>query len=72
MRTQPRPRHQLTPFLFEVVRPFFRFSYEREAWVLRAGGSTWGPVVRRRPAKAAGTRENQSLQDDEELLLHDT
>lgn len=59
MRTQPRPRHQLHPILFEMVRPFFRFSYEREAWVLWAGGSRWGPVIRRRPAEAASTSENQ-------------
>ncbi len=59
MRKQSRPRRQLHPLLFAVVRPFFRFSYEREAWVLAAGGSTWGPVIQRRPAEAASTNEDR-------------
>lgn len=52
MRTTPRPRHHINPVAFALMRPVLRFSYTREAYVLRVVGNHRGPVfVRRRPAE---------------------
>jgi hypothetical protein len=45
---RPRPRHDLPTPLFVVLRPLFRYSYSRDAYVLRAVGNRLGPVVRPR------------------------
>ncbi|WP_022930648.1 hypothetical protein [Patulibacter americanus] len=51
MRTTPRPRHHINPVAFALLRPALRFSYTREAYVLRVVGNHRGPVfVRTRPA----------------------
>jgi hypothetical protein len=52
MRTTPRPRHHINPVVFALLRPALRFSYTREAYVLRVVGNHRGPVfVRGRPAE---------------------
>ncbi|WP_210494674.1 hypothetical protein [Patulibacter sp. SYSU D01012] len=52
MRTTPRPRHALHPLLLGALRPLLRYSYTREAYVLRVVGNQRGPVfVRRRGAE---------------------
>jgi len=40
-----RPRRQVHPFLLTLLRPFFRFSYGRGAYVLRLVGGHFGPVL---------------------------
>lgn len=45
MRTTPRPRHHVHPVVLAVLRPAFRYSYTREAFVLRAIGNQRGPVL---------------------------
>jgi hypothetical protein len=40
-----RPRRQLHPALIALLRPLFRFSYGRDAYVLRIGDGTRGPVL---------------------------
>ncbi len=50
MRTTPRPRHHVGPFLLTLLRPVLRWSHSRDAYVLRAVGNRWGPVLRPRAA----------------------
>jgi len=45
MRTEPRPRHETPHTLLLLMRPLFRYSYGREAWVLRGVGHARGPVL---------------------------
>lgn len=60
MRTRPRPRRELHPVVFSLLRPFLTFCYERDAWILAGVGTMMGPVVRRRgqrvPAAGNGQR----------------
>ncbi len=44
-RTQ-RPRREVSPVTLAFARPLFRYSYSRDAFVLRAVGNTRGPVLR--------------------------
>ena len=48
MRTVPRRRRDLHPVVLLALRPFLRYSSVRDAYVLRAIGNRWGPVLRRR------------------------
>jgi hypothetical protein len=43
----PRPRHQVPHWLLVLLRPFFRYSVTRDAYVLRVVGRRRGPVLRR-------------------------
>jgi hypothetical protein len=43
---QPRPRHEVPRPVKPLLRPFFRYSYSRDAWVLLGVGSNHGPVIR--------------------------
>jgi len=40
-----RHRRQVHPLLLTLLTPLFRFSYGREAYVLRIGGGRRGPVL---------------------------
>jgi hypothetical protein len=52
MRTTPRPRHRVHPVVLALLRPALRYSYTREAYVLRGVGNQRGPVfVRDAPAE---------------------
>jgi hypothetical protein len=52
MRTTPRPRHHVNPVVLALLRPALRYSYTREAYVLRGIGNHRGPVlVRDAPAE---------------------
>jgi len=42
----PRRRRNAPRWARPFLRPFFRFSFTREAWVLRGIGSYRGPVFR--------------------------
>jgi hypothetical protein len=42
----PRTRHDVPLPLRPLLRPFFRYSYSRDAWVLVAIGDRRGPVFR--------------------------
>jgi hypothetical protein len=55
LREIPRPRHVVTKRKLALLRPFFRYSRVRDAYVLRVIGRYHGPVLivkrpqRRRP-----------------------
>lgn len=44
MRTTPRRRHHVHPVVLALLRPALRYSYTREAYVLRGIGNHRGPV----------------------------
>jgi len=46
MRTDPRPRHYVSPLALAAMRPILRFSEGRDAYVLRLAGNRAGPVLR--------------------------
>jgi hypothetical protein len=46
MRTVRRPRRYIAPTWFAILRPAFRYSRSRDAFVMRGIGSTVGPVLR--------------------------
>lgn len=46
MPVVPRPRHYLSPFTLMLLRPLFRYSSFRGAYVLRVIGESHGPVLR--------------------------
>jgi hypothetical protein len=56
-REIPRPRHEVSRRQLKLLRPFFRYSRVRDAYVLRLVGRRRGPVLRlksarrRRPSK---------------------
>jgi hypothetical protein len=43
----PRPRHYVSRTTIALVRPLFRYSLSRDAYVLRVIGNSRGPVLRR-------------------------
>ena len=43
----PRPRRYVSSGLVTALRPLFRHSYSRDAYVLRVVGNRLGPVLRR-------------------------
>ena len=45
-RETPRPRHLVGKRTIRLVRPFFRYSRVRDAYVLRGIGRYRGPVLR--------------------------
>jgi hypothetical protein len=42
----PRTRHDVPRGVRPLLKPFFRYSYSRDAWVLLGVGSKRGPVIR--------------------------
>jgi hypothetical protein len=42
----PRPRRTVNPVLMMLLRPLFRYSRTRNAFVLRVVGRRFGPVLR--------------------------
>lgn len=46
MRTEVRPRRYLARHWLLVLRPVFRYSATRDAFVLRFLGNSTGPVLR--------------------------
>ncbi len=68
---QERPRHGVPAVVIAVLRPMFRFSYTRDAYVLRFVGNRRGPVLRvkvrqqpRRAAVGAGSPPQQPQRPD--------
>jgi hypothetical protein len=63
MRTTPRHRRPIGTLPYTLLRPLLRFSYTRDAYVVRVVGNRVGPVfVRRReidsaPAEPEGRTE---------------
>lgn len=45
MRDKPRPRRAVSPVTLTVLKPLFRFSAARDAYVLRMTGGRYGPVL---------------------------
>ncbi len=45
-RETPRPRHLVGKRTLRLVKPFFRYSRVRDAYVLRGIGRYRGPVLR--------------------------
>jgi hypothetical protein len=48
-REVPRRPHAVSPRVFSVLRPLYRYSDWREAWILRGVGERYGPVLRLAP-----------------------
>jgi hypothetical protein len=46
MAAVARPRHYVSPVLLVLLRPVFRYSPHRSAYVLRLIGDRHGPVLR--------------------------
>ncbi|MGH2850304.1 MAG: hypothetical protein ACRDLP_06775 [Solirubrobacteraceae bacterium] len=46
MRRTPRKRTQVSRLALFLLRPLFRYSFHRDAYVLRAIGERFGPVLR--------------------------
>jgi hypothetical protein len=46
MRTVRRKRHYIARHWLLLLRPAFRYSHSRDAYVLRGVGATYGPVLR--------------------------
>jgi hypothetical protein len=46
MRTQQRPRRYVARHWLSVLKPIFRYSATRDAFVLRWVGRSAGPVLR--------------------------
>lgn len=42
-----RPRHYVSGMTLVLMRPLFRYSVSRDAYVLRLIGNSSGPVLRR-------------------------
>jgi hypothetical protein len=47
MVREQRPRHYVSRFTIMFLRPAFRYSRTRDAYVLRLVGNSTGPVLRR-------------------------
>jgi hypothetical protein len=45
MRSSPRERRRIRPATLVVLRPLFRYSAGRDAYVLRIVGNRFGPVL---------------------------
>jgi hypothetical protein len=46
MRTVKRPRRYVPRLFLLALRPLYRYSAPRDAYVLRAVGRNYGPVIR--------------------------
>jgi hypothetical protein len=55
-RTTPRPRHPVGSRTLTLLRPWFRYSQNRDAFVLRIAGRRRGPVL---ISKADGERQRR-------------
>jgi hypothetical protein len=44
-----RPRRYVSPRVLTVLRPAFRYSESRDAYILRVIGKQAGPVLREQP-----------------------
>jgi hypothetical protein len=43
-----RQRHEVAPVVTKIVKPLFRYSTTRDAYVLRVIGNQRGPVLKER------------------------
>ena len=50
MYRKPRLRREVSKPTLTLLRPFFRYSLSRDAYVLRGAGNRIGPVLRPRAA----------------------
>ena len=57
MRESQRDRRRIRPATLAVLRPLFRYSAGRDAYVLRIVGNRFGPGARSGPAGPAGVVE---------------
>jgi hypothetical protein len=59
-----RKRHTVGEATLTALRPLFRYSYSRDAYILRVVGARSGPVLRPRHA---GTRFVRATDQDESV-----
>lgn len=59
MKNVERPRWYVSGFALAILRPLFRFSVSRDAYVLRVVGNRTGPVLKRGPAPGSGRSETR-------------
>ena len=64
-----RPRHDLAPWKVTALAPLFRYSYSRDAYILRGIGSKRGPVlrVRRSMTPVEPAREGRFVHDEQNV-----
>ena len=53
---EQRPRTLVRPVVLLMLRPFFRYSGSRDAYVLRLVGRKAGPVLRTQPRRGRTRR----------------
>jgi O-antigen/teichoic acid export membrane protein len=58
VRIVPRPRRRVSPTVLFTLRPLFRYSVIRDAWILRGIGESYGPVLRATRAGPAASSVN--------------
>jgi len=65
LRTVKRPRRYLARHWIQLLRPLFRYSAPRDAYVLRAIGGSIGPVLRvdRRRARSSDGADRRRSPD---------
>ncbi len=68
MRSAERPRHYVSGFALAILRPFFRYSTTRDAYVLRGMGSRFGPVLVRDRRRTKDNEETEG--DQQDSLIH--
>jgi hypothetical protein len=45
-RTAHRSRHYVSPVTLKLLAPLFGYDYTRDAYILRLGGSRFGPALK--------------------------
>jgi len=60
-----RKRHAVGGATLTALRPLFRYSYSRDAYILRVVGARSGPVLKPKPASNRFVRAPD--RDDEDL-----
>lgn len=56
MRTHARERRQITTAKLRLLRPILRYSYARDAYILRLVGDSVGPVFQLDPGDGSDQR----------------
>ena len=64
-----RPRREVAPRTVTLLTPLFRYSYSRDAYILRGIGGKRGPVLRVQTTRPvpAGTDRDARFSREEQL-----
>jgi hypothetical protein len=64
-RVMPRPRREVSPTTLFLLAPIYRYDVDRDAWIVRAIGERYGPVLRPTGYIAADPEEDTSWPSDD-------